>query len=99
MKQVYFSPTNYSKSKFDGATHTADVSFYRNLADSQHLMEFLYLDFDEYRSRGYDQGIMFTTEDLMDFFAWHSFEHAHKASLDPRNNGFSLLVIDNITQL
>ena len=98
MKKIYFSPTHYSETQFNGATHTAYVSFYRHLVGSPNLMEFLKLDFYQY-THGCDEGIIFTIEDLMDFFAWHSFEHAHKASLDPRNNGFSLLLIHNIVEL
>lgn len=99
MKRVYFSPTHFSDSPFDGATHKADVFFYRNVAGTQNVMEFLGPHFDRYRSRVCGENIIFTADDLVYFFAYNSFESAYRASLAPRNNGFPLLVIENIAEL
>jgi hypothetical protein len=66
MKKIYFSPTDYSESKFNGATHTADVSIFRQLGEAATIMAELSSEF-YYYSRGYSESIIFTIGDLMDF--------------------------------
>jgi len=98
MKKIYFSPTDYSESKFEGATHAADVSIFGQLGEDATIMAELSCEF-YYYTRGYSESTIFTIGDLMDFFAWHSPESAHRSYLDARKNRYAYLVIENITEI
>jgi hypothetical protein len=98
MKKVYFSPTHYSETQFNGATHTADVSIFRQLGEAATIMAELASEFYHY-TRGYSEFIIFTIGDLMDFFAGHSSDAAHRSYLDAMENRYAYLLIDNITEL
>jgi hypothetical protein len=98
MKKIYFSPTDYSESQFVGATHTADVSIFRQLGEAATIMAELSSEFYDYTCR-YSESTIFTIGDLMHFFAMHSPESAHRSYLDARENRYAYLVIENITEL
>lgn len=90
MEQYFFSQKKFKKEKFDGATHTANVAFYRHKKYGNIHSELEYW-FDQYQRHEDDF-------ELEIFFEAHNLHNAHKKLL-ACGSGYNILLISDVVPI